>query len=112
LPGIFEQHTEALSDKAREPILEASKRFMIFWTTLSPTVYIAVKDCGVTLTWRYLVDPGKRRGRQHALREAMLESLSGEKGIELAYPNARLFHSGVDEAGDAGDSAAPAPSKS
>jgi small-conductance mechanosensitive channel len=88
---IVEEHTEIMTEQAQSSILEASKRFMIYYTTLSPTVYTSVKDSGVNLTLRYLVEPRQRRSRQQILWEEILKAFAKEDTIDLAYPTTRFY---------------------
>ncbi len=91
LARIVDEHTEILTDQAERGVLEASKKFMIFYSTLSPTVYTSVKDSGVNLTLRYLVEPRKRRSRQEVLWEEILTAFAAEPDIDLAYPTTRFY---------------------
>ena len=91
LTRIVEQHAEILTEQAQRGVLEASKKFMIFYSTLSPTVYTSVKDSGVNLTLRYLVEPRKRRGRQQVIWEEILTAFAAESDIDLAYPTTRYY---------------------
>jgi hypothetical protein len=64
---------------------------MIFFTALSPTVYTSVKDSGVLLTIRYLIDPRNRRGSEQAIWEDILISFAERKDIDFAYPTQRFY---------------------
>jgi small-conductance mechanosensitive channel len=94
LTEIVERHTEIMSEHAQEGIREASKKFMIYYSTLSPKVYTSVKDSGVMLTLRYLVMPRRRRGRQEILWEEILRAFAKEQRIDLAYPTTRFYREG------------------
>lgn len=91
LSRIVNEHTEVLTEHAEQGILEASKKFMIFYTTLSPTVYTSVLDSGVNLTLRFLVEPRKRRSRREILWEEILDAFAKEADIDLAYPTTRFY---------------------
>ncbi|MDT8324217.1 MAG: mechanosensitive ion channel [Bacteroidota bacterium] len=91
---IVEKHTEIMTEQAQRGILEASKKFMIFYSTLTPTVYTMVKDSGVNLTLRYLVEPRRRRGRREVLWEEILRAFATEDRIDLAYPTTRFYREG------------------
>ncbi|MFZ1731723.1 MAG: mechanosensitive ion channel domain-containing protein [Bacteroidota bacterium] len=91
LVSIVTEHAEVLTEHAEKGILEASKRFMIFYSTLSPTVYTSVKDSGINLTLRYLVEPRKRRARREILWEQILDGFAKEADIDLAYPTTRFY---------------------
>ncbi|MGC9364564.1 MAG: mechanosensitive ion channel family protein [Fidelibacterota bacterium] len=88
---IAKKNAEHLSKSAERRVREASKKYMIFYKNLTPTVYTAVKDSGVQLTIRYLCEPKNRRGTQHAIWEEILENFTREKKIDFAYPTTRFY---------------------
>ncbi|WP_258100214.1 mechanosensitive ion channel family protein [Marinoscillum pacificum] len=91
LSAIVKKHTEHLTKEAQERLIEASKKYMIFYGTLTPIVYTAVKDSGVMLTMRYLVDPRKRRLTEHNIWEEVLERFAESNDIDFAYPTQRIY---------------------
>jgi small-conductance mechanosensitive channel len=91
LTEIAKRHAEELSSAAEQKIKEASKKFMIFYTTLTPNVYTTVKDCGVMLTIRYLIEPRRRRSSEQAIWEDILHEFSQTKDIDFAYPTQRFY---------------------
>ena len=92
LQNIGNKHAEHLSKTAEQRIKEASKKFMIFYNTLTPIVYTSVKDCGVLLTIRYLCEPRHRRGSEHAIWEDILQEFAKCKDIDFAYPTQRFYN--------------------
>ena len=98
LQSIATEHAERFSKMAEERIKEASKRYLIFYPTLTPTVYTAVRESGVLLTIRYLCRARNRRGSEQAMWESILEAFGAEPSIEFAYPTTR-FYSGSGTAG-------------
>lgn len=88
---IGSEHAEHLSAKAAERVREASKRFMICYSTFTPTVYTTVKDSGVLLTIRYLCQPRRRRTTEQAIWEDVLERFAEVSSIDFAYPTTRFF---------------------
>ncbi|MCU0610198.1 MAG: mechanosensitive ion channel family protein [Candidatus Eisenbacteria bacterium] len=88
---VAEAHAEHLTDEARRRVIEASSRFMIFYTKLTPIIYTSVKDSGVLLTMRYLTDPKHRRDSEHAIWESVLTEFGQRKDIEFAYPTWRAY---------------------
>jgi len=92
LHDIADQHGIELTKSAEKQIQEASKQFLIFYSTLTPTVYTNVKDSGVLLTIRYICEPRKRRGSAQKMWEAILESFSEHDDIDLAYPTIRYYN--------------------
>ena len=89
---IVRKHAEHLSKAAEKRLLEASKKFMIFYSSLTPIVYTSVKDSGVMLTMRYLVNPRKRRTSEHKIWEEVLQEFAKNEDIDFAYPTQRIYY--------------------
>ncbi|MFQ6103384.1 MAG: mechanosensitive ion channel family protein [Candidatus Glassbacteria bacterium] len=92
LSGIASRHAEHLSTAAEEKLKEATKKFMIFYTALTPTVYTSVEESGVLLTIRYLCEPRRRRGSEAAIWEDVLKEFSDCPDIDFAYPTQRFYN--------------------
>jgi small-conductance mechanosensitive channel len=95
------KHAEHFSISARKKLIEASKKYMIFYRTLTPIVYLSVKESGVQLTMRYLIDPRKRRTSEHAIWTDVLLAFSLNSDIEFAYPTQRIFYNPQEGKSDA-----------
>jgi small-conductance mechanosensitive channel len=91
LVDIAEKHAAHMTKDAEKRIKEASKRYMIFFTALTPTVYTSVKDSGVLLTIRYLISPRKRRGSEQDIWEDILAAFAACTDIDFAYPTQRFY---------------------
>ena len=91
LQEIAERHAIHLTQEAERRIKEASKRFMIFYRTLTPTIYTSVKDSGVLLTIRYMIDPRQRRSSSQAIWEDILHAFKKCDDIDFAYPTQRFY---------------------
>jgi small-conductance mechanosensitive channel len=91
LAKIGNHNAEHLTEAAQKQVIEASANMMIFYKTLTPTVYTSVKDCGVLLTIRYLCEPRNRRGVQHAMWEEILTAFASCDDIDFAYPTQRFY---------------------
>jgi small-conductance mechanosensitive channel len=92
LDEIAQKYGTALSDSAANKLREAAKKFMIFYSKLTPVVYTSVKDCGVMLTIRYLCEPRKRRGSEQEIWEDILDAFAAHDDIDFAYPTQRFYH--------------------
>uniref|UniRef100_UPI004049966F mechanosensitive ion channel family protein n=1 Tax=Fulvivirga sp. TaxID=1931237 RepID=UPI004049966F len=92
LEEVVNLHAEKLSNDAQNQLIEASKKFMIIYTTLTPIVYTSVKDSGVMLTMRYLVNPRKRRTSEHHIWEDVLKAFAKHPDIDFAYPTQRIYY--------------------
>ncbi|KPL12189.1 mechanosensitive ion channel protein MscS [candidate division BRC1 bacterium SM23_51] len=91
LERIATQHGEHLSKEAEKRVREAAKKFMIFYSKLTPTVYTSVRDCGVLLTIRYLCEPRRRRATEQAIWENVLDAFAESSDIDFAYPTQRFY---------------------
>ena len=88
---ILQEKTESLSQGAQNQIRRAARKYLIVAGKLTPTVYTSVKDSGIMLTMRYLVNPRMRRGTEQKIWEEILDAFEKEDKIELAYPTVRYF---------------------
>ncbi|MDH4069916.1 MAG: mechanosensitive ion channel family protein [Ignavibacteria bacterium] len=91
LETISHENVKQFSEGAQEQMRRAAEKYFIFYGALTPIVYTTVKDSGVLLTIRYLVNPRERRGSEQKIWEATLEMFAKAGDIELAYPTTRFF---------------------
>ncbi len=91
LLGIARAQSDHLTADAERRVLAASRRFMIFYSTLEPTVYTSVADSGVVLTVRYLCEARRRRGTSQAMWEEILRAFGAREDIDFAYPTTRFY---------------------
>jgi len=91
LQQVAKDHAESFSAGAQEQIRRAARKYLIVAGTLTPIVYTTVKDSGVMLTIRYIVDPRKRRGTEQEIWEDILDHFGAEADIDLAYPTTRFY---------------------
>ena len=92
LHKIIVEHTAQYTTSAKEKLIDASKKYMIFYKTLSPNIYTSVKDSGVMLTIRYICEPRKRRATEHTIWEDILRTFAKHSDIEFAYPTQRFYY--------------------
>jgi small-conductance mechanosensitive channel len=92
LADIVNHHGILLSTEAEKQIKEAAKKFLIFYTKLTPIVYTSVKDSGVMLTMRYMCDPRERRSIEEKIWEDILNKFSECNDIDFAYPTQRFYN--------------------
>ncbi len=88
---IGRENTEYLSQGAQAQIRKAARKYLIVAGKLTPTVYTDVKDSGVNLTIRYLVNPRQRRGTEQKIWEEVLDAFAENPNIDLAYPTVRYY---------------------
>jgi small-conductance mechanosensitive channel len=92
LQEIADRHAESAGQTAAEQLQQAVPRFMIVYSTFTPTVYTRVETSGVLLTIRYLCRPRRRRSTEHAIWEDILSGFAQHPEIEFAYPTQRFYH--------------------
>jgi len=91
LEEIISIHTKNVDLKVEKEIQEATKNYMIFYKHLTPIVYTSVKENGVQLTMRYLINPRKRRGSENEIWEKILIQFKAQEDIDFAYPTTRFY---------------------
>jgi len=91
LTQIAFKHAAHLTVQAEEELLAASRQYLINYTKLTPIVYTKAIDSGVQLTIRYLIEPRKRRGTEHAIWEDILTQFAACSDVDLAYHTVRSF---------------------
>ncbi len=83
--------------EAAEDIRRASRQFFIRYSTLSPTVYVSVRENGVLLTGRVLVASRRRRVIDHEIWEHVLKRFAQEPSVAFAYPTTRIVRPEEDQ---------------
>lgn len=91
LTGIVEQHGRETVEEAERQMINVSRQYLIFYSTLTPAVYTAVREHGVVLTVRYLCHPRRRRGMGQAIWEDILTAFGQADDIEFGYPTVRYY---------------------
>jgi small-conductance mechanosensitive channel len=92
LSEILDNHGLSLSNEAEKQIKEAAKKFLIFYTKLTPIVYTSVKDSGVMLTLRFMCNPRNRRSIEEKIWEDILTKFAECDDIDFAYPTQRFYN--------------------
>lgn len=88
---LLDKFTADVQAEAQRQMKEASSRFMVYYTRLTPIVWVKVADHGVTLTLRYLCEARRRRGSETLIWMEVLRALAMESDIDLAYPTQRFY---------------------
>ncbi len=91
LTDIVRRHSAEAVEEAERQMLNVSRQYMIFYSTLTPTVYTGVRENGIVLTLRYLCHPRRRRGTAQAMWEDILTAVQADEDIAFAYPTIRYY---------------------
>ncbi len=78
-------------NRASAELRRTAAAYSIRYTHLTPATYLTVKDSGVLITGRLLVEVRKRRAVEQAVWRSVLRRLAEEPTVELAYPTVRTF---------------------
>lgn len=89
LEKIVNHYAEDISVEMNKQIKEATRKFMIFYKSLTPIVYTDVTDSGVRLTLRFVCKPKERRQSNEIIWEAILDAFNLEEDVDIAYPTMR-----------------------
>jgi len=114
LKEIVDANALHLTERAERKVRQAARKFLIFYTNLTPTVYTSVRDSGVLLTIRYLCAPRDRRGSEQEIWEGILKRFALHDDIDFAYPTQRFYANSLEGkkgAGSSGATAVPDTSK-
>lgn len=91
LADIVDKHAMHISQEAERQIKSAAKKYLIYYTKLTPIVYTTIKDSGVLLTMRFLCEPRKRRSTEELILEDVLNEFGNCSDIDFAYPTTRFY---------------------
>ena len=88
--SLGQKQAEGMEGVVRAAIDRMAHQYMIYYQKFTPFVYVNIKDSGVELTLRYLIEAKKRRSSQNELCQLILDNFSKEPSINLAYPTYRI----------------------
>ncbi len=92
LTEIINNHSLIKSQHAEQEVRRAASKYMIYFQHLTPIVWTAVADAGVTLTIRYICEPRQRRATETAIWEDVLRAFGAADNIDFAYPTTRYYN--------------------
>lgn len=88
--AYLEEYHNSWAKDLEEKIKQAQNIYAIYYTKLTPMVYLKIVDNGVLLSLRYLVEPHQRRSSENCLAENILSAFNQNEDINFAYPTYRL----------------------
>lgn len=91
LQGLVADLELLAREQAAAQVERAAGKFLVHYEHLTPIVWTAVADHGVTLTARYLCQPRRRRSVSSELWEAVLDAFAVADDIDFAYPTTRFY---------------------
>lgn len=91
LTYIANEYSEETMHNFHQELRKASRKYMIFFRHIYPSVWTQITDFGVTFHLRYICEPTKRRESDSHLWEMILSAFSEHKDIDYAYPTTRFY---------------------
>jgi small-conductance mechanosensitive channel len=84
LQSILTEQTSHLTEEAVNKVHNASRKYMIYYNKLTPTVYTNVAYNQVQLSLRYLCEPRNRRNSEHEIWEQILTTFKEEQDLRFS----------------------------
>ena len=92
--GVVRERAPDVEQAAGQMIRETARRYHIRVGMLTPIVYLSVRDSGVLLTARYLVESRERRKVHDNIWRGILTAMANDPSVALAYPTVRTYLEG------------------
>jgi small-conductance mechanosensitive channel len=83
------RHGTTITDQSDALSRDTTGGFYISYQTLRPGIFTDLRESGVLLTLRYLVEPKRRRVVREAIVEDVLRLFSAHDDLHFAYPTMR-----------------------
>ncbi|NIS75834.1 MAG: mechanosensitive ion channel [Deltaproteobacteria bacterium] len=96
LTYIVNEFSEETMETFHQELRNASRKYMIFFRHIYPSVWTQITDYGVTFYLRYICEPTKRRETDSHLWEMVLSAFSEHHDIDYAYPTTRFFDNKIE----------------
>ena len=83
LNELLEEFTQEIIKEARKQIEDSGKKYLIYYSYLTPIVYVNFDNGGIILTARFLCDPRKTRVVENDIWEKLLKIIKEQEKIRL-----------------------------
>jgi len=92
LQDIADRYASDTAQIVAQQVQQASRRFLIKYSKLTPIVYTRVVSYGIQLTVRYLSGVRTRRSSEQEMWEEILRTFAHHPDSDLAYPPQRFYY--------------------
>lgn len=89
--NVLTTKTPDIESRAGTQVRAIARSYHLKLGVLTPTVYVSVKDSGVLLTARFLVDVRQSRVVEEKVWRGVLDAFAEADDIDLAYPTIRSY---------------------
>jgi len=80
-----------IQHQVKSKIRRLESKYLIYYTTFTPIVYISIEESGVKLTLRFLTETKKRRSWEDIISRKIMEDINSMPDVALAYPTVRVY---------------------
>jgi len=91
---VMQREEFAVKESLKKKLMDMAKKHMIYYRTLTPTVWVNIVDYGIALTLRYIIEARIRRKSRDQFCQLILQRFQEEKDIDFAYPTYRIYRRG------------------
>ncbi|GGG09202.1 mechanosensitive ion channel family protein [Pontibacter amylolyticus] len=91
LKEIALRHSERLNEEQEQRVRIEAQQHLIFYRSFDPKVFIKVRENGIQLTVRYLINLNGRRESENKIWEDTLTEFLATPDIRFAYPTTRFY---------------------
>ncbi|TPE46379.1 mechanosensitive ion channel family protein [Pontibacter mangrovi] len=91
---VMQAHAEQLSEAALVQLKRQTQQHLIFYDSMEPKLFTAVRENGIELTMRYVCSLTRRRQSEHLIWEDVLTKFLAAPDIQFAYPTTRFYSGG------------------
>ncbi|MCP2042809.1 mechanosensitive ion channel family protein [Pontibacter sp. HSC-36F09] len=91
LKEIALRHSERLNEEQEQRVRIEAQQHLIFYRSFDPKVFIKVRENGIQLTLRYLINLNGRRESENKIWEDTLTEFLATSDIRFAYPTTRFY---------------------
>jgi small-conductance mechanosensitive channel len=92
LQEVLDTASPKITNEVEKQIINASKKYLIYYKNLTPIVYTSLKDSGIVFSLRYICVPRNRRTTENDIWENVLSVFALHNDIDLAYPTTRFYN--------------------
>ncbi|MBL7978892.1 MAG: mechanosensitive ion channel family protein [Bacteroidetes Order II. Incertae sedis bacterium] len=83
--SLAQESSFIVEHQVKSQLKTMTQEYLVYYSTLTPFVYVATNERGIQLTLRYLCKVRNRRGSEHAIMLRILEEFAKNPSIEMVF---------------------------
>jgi len=103
---VGDDMSKDIQNRVKGRIKKLESKYLIYYTTFTPIVYVSVEESGVQLTLRFLTETKRRRECENIIARSVMDEINRLPDVDLAYPTVRVHKQmprpDIDPRGDQG----------